>query len=98
MVTIKDVAREAGVAISTVSNVFNNADKQTKRVLINKLVDKIIITNEKITVKFKINLEYPQQLQPRMSDYDMVQKHTLIRGYRNIILNDLTIDLNNRKK
>ena len=26
MVTIKDVAKEAGVAISTVSNVFNRAD------------------------------------------------------------------------
>ena len=79
-------------SIPTWVDVFNNADKQTKRVLINKLVDKIIITNEKITVKFKINLEYPQQLQPRMSEHDMVPKQTLIHGYRNIILNDLVID------
>ena len=63
-----------------------------KRVLVNKLVDKIIITNEKITVKFKINLECPRQLQPRMSENDMVPKQTLIHGYRNIILNDLVID------
>ena len=72
-------------SIPTWVDVFNNADKQTKRVLINKLVDKIIITNEKITVKFKINLECPRQLQPRMSEYGMVQKQTLIHGYRNII-------------
>lgn len=44
--------------IPTWEKVFNEADKQTKRVLINKIVDKIIITNEKITVKFKIKLDY----------------------------------------
>lgn len=43
MVTIKDVAREAGVAISTVSNVFNNADivsEETKQKVL-KAVEKL---------------------------------------------------------
>lgn len=44
--------------IPTWTDVFNNADKETKRVLVNKIVDKVIITNEKITIKFKINLDY----------------------------------------
>jgi len=71
--------------------VFNNADKKTKRVLINKLVDKVIIKKDEITVKFKINLSKPRQLQPRISEYNGVQEQLLIRGYRNIILKDLII-------
>lgn len=45
MVTIKDVAREAGVAISTVSNVFNNADivsEDTKQKVLGRLKNCII--------------------------------------------------------
>lgn len=44
-------------AFPTWKEVFLKADKQTKRVLINKLIEKIIIIREKITIKFKINLE-----------------------------------------
>lgn len=39
------------------NDIFYKADKETKRVLINKLVDKVYITNEEINVQFKINLE-----------------------------------------
>lgn len=38
-------------------NVFYNADRETKRVLINRIVDKVYITNEEIKIQFKINLE-----------------------------------------
>lgn len=48
--------------------IFNEVDKQTKRVLINKIVDKIIITNEKINIKFKIKLDYSLS-QHGMSDH-----------------------------
>lgn len=71
--------------------VFNNADKKTKRVLINKLVDKVVVKKDEITVKFKINLSKPRQLQPRISEYNGVPQQLLIRGYRNIILKDLII-------
>ena len=54
--------------IPTWEKVFNEADKQTKRVLINKIVDKIIITNEKINVKFKIKLDYS----PSQSDAEPI--------------------------
>ena len=50
---IEDVYR----IIPTWKDIFNNADKQTKRVLVNKIVDKVIITKERITIKFKINLD-----------------------------------------
>lgn len=77
--------------IPTWKDVFNNADKERKRVLINQIVDKILITNEEITVKFKINIEYPTQPQPRMSDYNVVSEYSLIRGCKNIIFDDIII-------
>lgn len=81
--------------IPTWEKVFNDTDKATKRVLINKIVDKIIITKENITIKFKINLE--EFSQPRMSEHHDTTKYTLIRGYKNIILNDFVIDIINSK-
>lgn len=43
--------------IPTWKDIFENADKKTKRVLVNKIVDKVIITKSNITIKFKINLD-----------------------------------------
>lgn len=48
-------------------DVFLNADTPTKKVLINKLVERIDIKKTKIIVRFKINLNDFFQL-PRMSD------------------------------
>ena len=42
----------------TWKEVFLKSDKQIKRVLINKLVKKVLITREKITIKFKVNPEH----------------------------------------
>lgn len=75
--------------IPTWTEVFNNADKQTKRVLINKIVDRIEITNEKITIKFKVNVDG----EPRINDYHGVSRCMLIRGYKNIIFDDININL-----
>ena len=73
--------------------IFNDADKQTKRILINKIVDKIIITNEKITVKFKIKLDYCPDYQYRMSGVSPTTKPPLIRYWKNLILDDIIIKL-----
>lgn len=56
--------------------VFLNADSQTKRVLINKLVERIDFKKDEIKIRFKINLDdfLPQ---PRMSDGFGVQKSRL---------------------
>lgn len=43
--------------IPTWKDVFYNADRETKRILINRLVDKVYLTNEEIRIQFKINLE-----------------------------------------
>lgn len=64
--------------------VFNDADKKTKRVLINKLVDKVIVKKDEITVKFKINLSKPRHRQSRMSGYNGVSKQR-IRFYNYFI-------------
>ena len=50
--------------LPTWKEVFESADKETKRVLINKIVDKVIITKEEIRIKFKINIS-----EPRMREY-----------------------------
>lgn len=68
--------------------IFNGTDKATKRVLVNKIVDKIIIKDDSINIKFKINLE---DIEPRMSSNDSTTPYLLIRYYKNIILNDLQI-------
>lgn len=53
--------------IPTWQEVFLNADVSTKRVLIDKLVDRIDVTEDSINVRFKINLNdiFPE---PRITD------------------------------
>ena len=40
----------------TWQQVFQNADAETQRVLVNKLVDRIDVTDEQIVIRFKLNL------------------------------------------
>ncbi|MDE7477647.1 MAG: recombinase family protein [Lachnospiraceae bacterium] len=42
--------------IPTWQQVFQNADAETQRVLVNKLVDRIDVTDEQIVIRFKLNL------------------------------------------
>ena len=99
---IEDVYR----IIPTWKDIFNNADKQTKRVLVNKIVDKVIITKERITIKFKINLDgfisgniVEEKLnkdddnEPRINIHNMTIPCSLIHDYKNIIFNDIDINL-----
>lgn len=51
--------------IPTWQQVFQNAELETQRVLVNKLVERIDITNEQIVIQFKLNLN---DFLPRMSD------------------------------
>lgn len=51
----------------TWKKVFEKADGPTQRVLVNKLIERIDITNEQIVIRFKINLNDFFQ-QPRISD------------------------------
>lgn len=46
--------------LPTWKEVFESADRETKRVLINKIVEKIIVTEEEIRIKFKINVDRPR--------------------------------------
>ncbi|MCM1056638.1 MAG: recombinase family protein [Firmicutes bacterium] len=40
----------------TWQQIFRDADRETQRVLVNKLIERIDVTNEQIVVRFKINL------------------------------------------
>ena len=51
--------------LPTWKQVFREADIQTQRVLVNKLIDRIDITKEQMVVRFKIN---PKDFLPRNSD------------------------------
>ena len=54
--------------IPTWQDVFWNADTSTKRVLVNKLIERIDITKDNINIRFKINLNDFFTL-PRITDY-----------------------------
>ena len=54
--------------IPTWQDVFWNADTTTKRVLVNKLIERIDITKDNINIRFKINLNDFFTL-PRITDY-----------------------------
>ena len=57
------------------SELFQEADTQTKQMLISTLVDKIIVKDEEITIKFKIRLEdYMDNSAPESSGSDVPGK------------------------
>lgn len=62
--------------IPTWREMFLHADTPTKRVLVNKLIERIDITREKLTIRFKISLEefLPQS---RMSNNGVVPQQRL---------------------
>ena len=82
-----DEWQELRQQIPTWQEVFMNADTATKRVLVDKLIERIDITKDDIVIRFKININDFFQ-QPRISDGFGVswkrQKlhHHLINGLR----------------
>lgn len=70
--------------------VFQNASKEKKRVLINQIIEKIIITNEEITIKFRINIERPK---PRISCGFGTPKPSLICGWKSIKFDDIIVKI-----
>lgn len=59
--------------IPTWQEIFLNADTPTKRVLVNKLIEHIDITENKVVIRFKINLDN-FLIQPRMTNNESVQE------------------------
>lgn len=62
--------------IPTWQDIFRNADTPTKRVLVNKLIERIDITEDKVVIRFKINLEEFLN-QPRMSNNESVSEQRI---------------------
>ena len=62
--------------IPTWQDVFWNADTTTKRVLVNKLIERIDITKDNINIRFKINMNDFFTL-PRITDYHDVSEQRL---------------------
>ena len=62
--------------IPTWREMFLHADTPTKRVMVNKLIERIDITREKLTIRFKISLEefLPQS---RITDNGVVPEQRL---------------------
>ena len=56
---------ELKAQLPTWQQVFKEAGRETQRVLVNKLIDRIDVTNEQIVIRFKINLN---DFLPRISD------------------------------
>ena len=62
--------------LPTWQDIFMNADVATKRVLVNKLIERIDITDDTVVIHFKVDLDHfcPQ---PRMTNYDGVSQSGL---------------------
>lgn len=62
--------------LPTWQDIFMNADVATKRVLVNKLIERIDITDDTVVIHFKVNLDHfcPQ---PRITNYDGVSQSGL---------------------
>lgn len=76
---IKDVSvtinewEDRKTKIPTWQNVFLNADAETKRVLVNRLIERIDVKKNEVIIRFKININDFFQ-QPRISDGFGVQR------------------------
>lgn len=79
--------------IPTWQQVFQKADKATQRVLVNKLIDRIDVTNEQIVIRFKLNLN---DFLPRISGDSGVPKSRLQLYY--YIIHRLRPEVDARKK
>ena len=79
---IKDVSvtinewEDIKTKIPTWQNVFLNADVETKRVLVNRLIERIDVKKDEVIIRFKINLNDFFH-QPRISDGFGVQEQGL---------------------
>jgi len=75
--------------IPTWKEIFYHADVPTKRVLVNKLIEKISITDEQIVITFKINLD--DFLKRRtISDSDTA-KHSRVHYKRTMFLKEVRV-------
>lgn len=75
-VSIKDWEDIRG-KIPTWQDIFLNADSATKRVLVNKLIERIDVKKDEVIVRFKINLGEFLQSKPRMSGDSGVSQQRL---------------------
>lgn len=78
--------------IPTWKDVFLNADAATKRVLVNKLIERIDVKTDEVVVKFRINLE---DFSSYTTEKEINQKLVGFPGYRSMRLNDLDIKIGN---
>lgn len=76
--------------IPTWQEVFLNADPEAKRVLINRLIKRIEVKQDEITVYFKINLD-DFFFQSRITADNRGVEELQLQGCRNLILNELVI-------
>lgn len=66
--------------LPTWKEIFQNADVSRKRVLVNKLIERIDIRKDNINIRFKINLD--EFLQSRMSmDYGVPEQRLRFYNY-----------------
>lgn len=72
VVTIEDW-ENLKLQLPTWQDIFLSSDNETKRVLVNKLIDKIYIKDDEVRICFKINLE-EFFAQPRINGYEVVSQ------------------------